>query len=161
MQIAGVALHAEGFSSSLAAAIAVAAPERVARIELRGACLPSPSLRQLMVEHYAPEIDLMPDGSHWYRTWLMLRDSLVRFPWFDGRIAALRRVASDFDAQRLHDWTFEVLKQPRCYRHAILAALRYDLESALPSLAGRVVALDDSQHPFATFGPKFRQLIRG
>jgi N-formylglutamate amidohydrolase len=73
--------------------------------------------------NYAPPITIERDGSHWYRTWLMLRDQLIWYPWHDRRVANLRRVRADFSARVLHDWTVDVMRQHTSYGDLIHAAL--------------------------------------
>ena len=89
----------------------------------------------------APPINVAADGSHWYRTWLMLRDSLVYFPWYSGKREHLRRCAADFSAQSLHDWTCDVLQQPKSYAQLIGAVLR---EGVLPQLRSAVTLAGNS-----------------
>jgi hypothetical protein len=87
---------------------------------------PGAAERAALRRHYAPPIAIDPGGAHWHRTWLMLRDSLVYWPWYNRRRAGLRRVAADFGAERLHAWTFEVMKQHHACQHVIEAALQRD-----------------------------------
>jgi pimeloyl-ACP methyl ester carboxylesterase len=143
-----------GFGSSLALELAAGAPQSFPRLLLHGLCLPSSAQRVELQRHYAPPIELQPDGSHWYRTWLMLRDSLVYFPWYAGTPAALRRVPLDFDPGQLHERTFEVLKQAAGYGHFIHAALRQDAAMSCGLVARRGVSvswLRDPLHPFAVY----------
>jgi pimeloyl-ACP methyl ester carboxylesterase len=149
--IADCAVWGEGYSSVLAAAFARRAQNRVRSIVLHGPCLPSAALRDELLHHHAEEIRIEPDGSHWYRTWLMLRDSLVRFPWFDGRRGALRRLPLPLDGPMLHEWTFEVLKQPAGWHHLIRAALRHDVGADLAALTMPVLLASDPLHPFTVF----------
>ena len=52
--------------------------------------------------HFAPPITIDADGSHWFRTWQMIRDMGIWWPWFAPTRANLRRVEADFDAVSLH-----------------------------------------------------------
>ena len=70
----------------------------------------------------APPLELCADGSHRYRTWLMLRDTQVRWPWHDRRLEALRRQPTSLDVQNLHDWTCEFMSQWQSYSQLIEAA---------------------------------------
>lgn len=89
----------------------------------------------------------------------MLRDSRVRFPWFDGRVVALRRVDLPLDSQLLHEQTFEVLKQPHGWHHLIHSALTDAAEPRLPALQGcRLLLRTGSAHPFAAFDTGFLAL---
>ncbi len=150
---AGLTVHGIGFGASLAIALAEAAPERVTHLVLRGVPLPSAEQRRDMRLHYAPPITIDQTGGHWYRLWLMLRDSLVYFPWYDRSLGAQRRVPGDFSAGRLHRWTCEVMKQGHAYHHLIEAALDHDAGAALGRIETPVLVLDDQGHPFAAFAP--------
>jgi hypothetical protein len=107
-----------------------------------------------MFENYAPPIEIKGDGSHWYATWLMLRDSLSFWPWYRNTMKDRPRrvdLRSSFDADHLHNWTFEVMKQHASYHHVIKAALRHDARAALQKLGGRILLCKDHSHPFAKY----------
>lgn len=63
----------------------------------------------------APDIQINPEGSHWIEAWLMVRDSQIYQPWFDGRVAAQRHDQGNFDARWLHAQTFEIMKTRTSY----------------------------------------------
>jgi len=148
-----------GFGASLAAELCAREPARCTTLVVHGACLPEPVLRDRMLRHYAPRLSIEADGSHWYRTWLMLRDALVYFPWFDGTRDSLRRIAADFDAARLHALTFDVLKQWDTYHQLIEASLSHDLAATLTVLKQSIVVLEDPLHPFAAFAAAVRRTL--
>jgi pimeloyl-ACP methyl ester carboxylesterase len=79
----------------------------------------------------APEIPLTPEGSHWLQAWLMIRDGQVYRPWFDGRIAAQRQRQGNFDADWLHDQTFDLMKSRTTYHRFPQAAYRFETVQAL------------------------------
>ena len=148
-----------GFGSSLAIAMATLAPESLAGLVLRGVLLPDAVERQLLQDNYTPPISIESDGSHWYRTWLMLRDSLVYWPWFDRRMAALRRVRADFGADRLHAWTFDLMKQHASYQHLIQAALDHDGAAALATLKLRMLFCKDPATPLSVYDARLEALF--
>jgi pimeloyl-ACP methyl ester carboxylesterase len=163
LHLADCAVYGLGFGSSLALELGASNPRRFPQVLLDGLCLPESSQRQELLDRYAPPIDLATDGSHWYRTWLMLRDSLIYFPWYEGRAAAVRRVPADFDARHLHERTFEVLKQYQGYRQLILAALDQDtaLRCRDAHRAGAALQLwDDPLHPFAAWADRHAALAQ-
>lgn len=123
-----------GFSASLAVEMALQQPERCAGVEIDGLYTPTQAERATMRACYAPSIAVEADGAHWYRLWLRLRDSLVYWPWYDHRRAALRRIVEDFDGQRLHDWTVEVMKQAATHHRLIHAILEHDAAAAVARL---------------------------
>ena len=166
IDVSTCSVYGKGFGSSLAIELARARPQRVHTLVLDGLCLPVAELRSQMLSYYAPSIELCADGSHWYRTWLMLRDSLIYFPWYAGTAESLRRLPMDFDAQRLHDWTFEVVKQLGAYPHLIRAALQQDTVQSFRQVAQvqareaqtQISVLLDPCHPFAAFSRVAQEL---
>ncbi len=163
LQVESCDVYGQGFGSSLALELSALNPRRFPKVTLHGLCLPERSQRQELLERYAPPIELAADGSHWYRTWLMLRDSLIYFPWYEGRASALRRAPGDFDARQLHERTFEVLKQYQGYSQFIHAALTQDIELRCRDAHRAGVALqlwNDPLHPFATWADRQSALVR-
>ena len=148
-----------GFGSSVAIALATAWPAAVSGLVLRGVLLPDPGQRDDLRRHYAPEIALEKDGSHWYRTWLMLRDSLIYWPWYDQRFQSLRRVSGDFGAARLHAWTFDVMKQPECYGHVIQAACNFDAGAALAAIDAPVLFCVDPATPLSACDSRLQTMF--
>jgi pimeloyl-ACP methyl ester carboxylesterase len=70
----------------------------------------------------APELALAPEGTHWLKAWLMLRDAQVYMPWYDGRVQAQRRRQGNFDAQWLHDQTCALMASRETYHWLARAA---------------------------------------
>jgi pimeloyl-ACP methyl ester carboxylesterase len=79
----------------------------------------------------APEIPLSPEGAHWLKAWLMLRDAEIYRPWFDGRVAAQRRDQGNFDADWLHDQTFALMKSRSSYQRLPRAAHGVEIDTLL------------------------------
>jgi pimeloyl-ACP methyl ester carboxylesterase len=149
--LARAAFYGVGFGASMALEIARRCPERVSHVILRGVLLPTIEERLDLQANYAPPIEIDAYGGHWYRTWLMLRDSLIYWPWYDRRPEALRRVPTDFDADRLHDWTFEVMKQSDAYGHLINTALRHDAARVLADIRTPLLLCADPLVPFFAY----------
>ncbi len=155
-----VSIEAYGLSASLALEMARSAPERVTGVAINGLLLPDDTERSKLIDHYAPPIEVDPDGAHWYRTWLMVRDGLTYWPWYDRRMAALHRVPSTFEAQTLHDRTVETMKQRESYGRYIRAVLRHDAAAALGSCRIAVTKLDDPQSILGkVYGERLSALI--
>ena len=76
----------------------------------------------------APDIELSPEGAHWLKMWLMVRDGEIYQPWFDGRIAAQRTVQGNFCAGWLHEQTLALMASRRTYHRLPRAAYRLDIE---------------------------------
>jgi pimeloyl-ACP methyl ester carboxylesterase len=79
----------------------------------------------------APELALTPEGSHWIKAWLMLRDNQIYRPWYAGTIAAQRRDQGNFDADWLHDQTVALMASRATYHRLPRAAALFDVDQAL------------------------------
>jgi pimeloyl-ACP methyl ester carboxylesterase len=90
-----------------------------------------PQPNEKVARAIAPEITLSPEGSHWLKAWLMLRDAQIYQPWFDGSIASQRDTQGNFDADWLHDQTFALMKSRATYHLLPRAAYGFDSASAL------------------------------
>ena len=148
-----------GFGSSLAIALAAHASTTAYGLVLRGVLMPDGAENAILRREYAPPIVIEPDGSHWYRTWLMLRDAQIYWPWCDRRQQALRRVPADFGAEHMHAWTFEVMKQHASYQHLIQAAIGYDAGAALAAVAGPVLICNDASTPLSVYDHRLEALL--
>ena len=153
-----VALYGIGFGASVAIELARNPESPGSHLIVRGVLLPEPDARADMRNNYAPPIAIDPTGCHWYRTWLMLRDSLIYWPWYNRTRSGQRKLAADFGAERLHAWTFEVMKQWRAYHHLINAALDNDASEALNAIHAPMMILQDRHHPFAGYDERLTAL---
>jgi pimeloyl-ACP methyl ester carboxylesterase len=159
LKIARTDVYGVGFGASAAVALARAHPGRVAGLVLEGLLLPTAEERAALSADYAPPIAIAPDGSHWYRTWLMLRDSLVWWPWNTRRAVNQRRRPGDFDAQRLHRLTVDVMRRRATYGHPIHAALEHDAAADLKALSWPLARLTDGATPLSAYDAELRALI--
>jgi hypothetical protein len=91
----------------------------------------------------APPLDLSPFGAHWVQAWLMLRDSQIYRPWFDGRIAAQRRTQGNFAAQWLHDQTVALMEGRASYHRLPRAAALCPTAELLGRAGKPVIRLAD------------------
>ena len=129
---------------------------RVNHLAIQAVALPDPAERADLLAHYAPAIEIEADGGHWYRTWLMLRDSQVYWPWYDRRLAALRRVEADFSARPLHRWTMDVMRARASYAEVIHAALHHDAAAALRELVVPIIHVTDPATPLSAYDTRVR-----
>ncbi len=141
-----VHIHAVGFGAGLALELNARHPQLVAGLSLTGTLRVEGAARGAMIGKLAPPIDLADDGSHWYRTWLMLRDSLVRWPWYDRAVTALRRQAVAIDAGQLHAWTCDVMRQWQGYHHLIDAVLDWNPDLAIARAGPKLTIALDGRH---------------
>ncbi|WP_425229957.1 alpha/beta fold hydrolase [Sphingomonas sp.] len=144
-------IYGIGFGSSVALVMAEMAPDLVLGIALEGVLLPPPALGEELADRFAPKIEVNADGSHWYRTWLMLRDSQIYWPWYDHRERALRRMPGVPCARRLHRWTLDVMRGRASYAALIHAALAHDAEGALLHASSALVLISGGASPLAAF----------
>lgn len=79
----------------------------------------------------APDLAMTPEGSHWIKAWLMVRDGQIYDPWFAGTIASQRRSQGNFDADWLHAQTCEIMKARSSYHRLPRAAWAFDVAAAL------------------------------
>ena len=142
----------------MAVRFAVRHPALIGHLVISGLALPDVAYRVELQRRYAPRITIDADGSHWYRTWLMLRDQQIFFPWYDTRAVCQRRVVADFSAGHLHAWTFEVMKQHAHYHELIEAALADDCTEDLARLSVPLAVCSDPSIPFHAYDGALRAL---
>jgi len=114
------AVAALGCGAAVAARLAGRAAGRMTRLVVAGL----PIQDAAAADDFAPEIALDATGAHWVRAWLMIRDGQIYAPWFDGSVAAQRRVQGNFDAAWLHARTVALMEGRATYHHYPRAALR-------------------------------------
>jgi pimeloyl-ACP methyl ester carboxylesterase len=148
------AFYGIGFGASVAAEFVARFPERASRLAVNGVLLPDPEERKSLRQNYAPPVTLQPGGGHWYQIWLMVRDSLAYWPWYNRAHAAQRQVESDFGGEAIHNWMFEVVKQFGSYHHVINAAIDADAGAALARVKSPVLVCDDPSHRFSVYAPR-------
>jgi pimeloyl-ACP methyl ester carboxylesterase len=141
-----VHVHAVGVGAAVALELNARRPELVASMSLTGLLRTPAADRRAMIGRLAPPIVLTDDGSHWYRTWLMLRDSLVRWPWYAREPAALRRQPLTFDPEHLHAWTCDVMRQYGSYHRLIDAVLDWQPEDAIERAGRKLTVAVDARH---------------
>jgi pimeloyl-ACP methyl ester carboxylesterase len=141
-----VHVHAVGIGAALALELNARHPALVKAVTLTGLLRTTGAERRAMIGRLAPPLRLDDHGGHWYRTWLMLRDSQVRWPWYDRAPAALRRQATDLDAAHLHAWTCDVMRQWNTYHRIIDAVLEWDHELPLAQAAHKMTVAIDPHH---------------
>jgi pimeloyl-ACP methyl ester carboxylesterase len=144
-------LYGTGVGASVAIEVKTRHPAIVDRLILHGILLPSDPEREELLQHYAPKIAIQANGTHWFDTWMMLRDSQIWWPWYNRNPEAMRRIDGDFSAEHLQAWTLEVMKQSHAYHHVIQAALRHRADKALSNLTGPVLLCEDADHIFAAY----------
>jgi pimeloyl-ACP methyl ester carboxylesterase len=120
-------LAATGCGCATAAGVAARGDVRLAAVLLED----PPEADAATAAAIAPEIELSPEGAHWLKAWLMLRDDQIYRPWFDGRVGAQRQTQGNFDANWLHDQTVALMTSRATYHRLPRAAHTFDIASAL------------------------------
>ncbi len=120
-------LAAIGCGCAAAAAFAETRPPGLAAVLIETPHTPDDAAADAI----APDLPLTPEGSHWLKAWLMLRDNQIYQPWYDGRVAAQRRTQGNFDADWLHDQTVALMRSRETYQRYARAARRYDAVKTL------------------------------
>lgn len=138
-----------GVGASVAIEVKKSHPDLIRCLALTGVFLPTPQQRDEMKLNATPAIEIKPNGSHWYDAWMMLRDSLIWYPWYDRNQNTLRRIEQDFSADRLHDWTLEVMKQRTSYHHVIQAAFAQHADHSLAEIGGSIAICYDPENAWS------------
>ncbi|MSO64659.1 MAG: alpha/beta hydrolase [Alphaproteobacteria bacterium] len=133
-RLAPVDLYGEGAGAAVALAFARRFPASVRSLVLDDLRIYSRAERHDLSRAAAPPIVPSWDGSHLYRTWLMIRDHFIYRPWYARTRNHIRRVDLMLKPAELHARVLEVLKQPRHYGDLLQVALRYRPERDLPAL---------------------------
>ncbi len=144
----GCPLHVHGIGVGAALALELNArhPELVRALSITGLLRLPAAARRDMIGRLAPRIVLADDGSHWYRAWLMLRDSLVRWPWYDRQPSALRRQSIVLEPASLHAWSCDLMRQWHSYHRIIDAMLDWDVEAPIDRASGKLTIALDPEH---------------
>ncbi|WP_439486881.1 alpha/beta fold hydrolase [Blastomonas fulva] len=159
--IGTVVLEGHGLGASLALEMAAVRPDSTMSVTVDGVLLADDEERTSLSEQLAPPIRIEPDGAHWYRLWLRLRDSLIYWPWYRPQLDALLRTQADLGAETLHRWTTEVMNQHATSHHFVQAALRHDAATALRRCPVSVHRLEQPHSPLAAaWGDRLDSLIR-
>ena len=127
LALEGFAVAAFGTGCAVAAVFGARGDPRLTALLLRDIPVPDEATAAAI----APDIELSPEGGHWLRLWLMVRDAEIYRPWFDGRIAAQRTTQGNFDADWLHEQTFALMASRQTYHRLPRAAYRLDIEAEM------------------------------
>jgi len=118
-------LFGRGSGATVALSIAAAQPQSVHRLVLHELPVLTAAERGQLARHYTPPIEPTWDGGHLYKSWLMLRDQQIYWPWFDRRREAIRPIDFEGTPLQLHQRLLEVLKARTSYGLTSQAAFRH------------------------------------
>jgi pimeloyl-ACP methyl ester carboxylesterase len=134
-------LAASGAGAAVAAQVAGRPGGRASAVILDGP--PAAPLPESEADAIAPDLPLSPEGAHWLKAWLMVRDGEIYRPWFDGRVAAQRATQGNFDADWLHDQTVALMDSRTTFQRLARAAARFDIANALAEAATPVTTAEE------------------
>ena len=156
-----VDLYGRGSGASVAIEFAVEFRRQVRRLILHGVMLFGDRESRALASHYTPELTPTWDGAHLYRTWLMVRDQQIFWPWYRrGPDPACRiDLTKDFSARGLHDQVVEILKSHKTYHLTIQAAFLYPVGRQLPKIKVRTLVCSEPGEPLHRFTKKAVRLI--
>lgn len=124
----------------IACELAAAFPQRVRRVIFDGIIEYDDATRQLIVDHYAPQVAPDHYGRHLLWAFNFVRDQALYFPYFQ-RDPAHRLAGAMPDAATLHRATLDVLKALDSYSKPYLAAFEYRAYSRMPRVRAPVLLL--------------------
>ncbi len=125
--IGRVRIYAHRGGCTVAVALALLAPERVTGLLLATPLVVATTMRETLVDRYAPDAAPEWDGGHLLRVWHHLRDQEIWWPWFDRRQAAALETDPAIGAEALAARVLPCLQQCQTYSAAWQAVWRYDL----------------------------------
>ena len=132
--IGRVRIYAHRGGCTVAVALALLAPERVTGLLLAAPLAVPNTMREILVDRYAP--DAAPDwaGGHLLRVWHHLRDQEIWWPWFNRSQAASVDTDPAIEAEALAGRALSCLRQPQNYQAAWQAIWRFDLLTAVAAV---------------------------
>ncbi|HEV7267074.1 MAG TPA: alpha/beta hydrolase [Falsiroseomonas sp.] len=131
--VAGFDLYGTHTGASIAAEIALAAPDRVRRLILDGVGMYTAEEQAEMLARYAPAMQPDLQGQYFMWVWHFVRDTYVFWPWYSTD-AAHRRPTGLPSAEVLHEKVVEVLKALTSYHKSYRAAISNDKHARFPLL---------------------------
>jgi pimeloyl-ACP methyl ester carboxylesterase len=156
--LTSVDVLAQFTAGPLALRLALRASNRVHALALDGLPPPGAADRRALWKQYCPSIAPRWDGAHLLSLWHRLRDQELSWPWYERSARGIRRRPADLSAERLHEATTDLAKQPEHYGDAALAALDVDVKAAMQTLPQAVLLLEDSADPRDTQLAKLARL---
>lgn len=153
-------LYGTHTGASIAAEIAIAAPDRVRRLILDGVGMYTAEEQAEMLARYAPaqKPDLHAQYLMW--AWHFLRDTYAYWPWYRTD-AAHRRPTGLPSAEVLHEKLVEVLKAITTYHLSYRAAIANDKRARFPLISVPTLAACARTDMLARMFEEFAALVPG
>jgi len=153
-------LYGTHTGGSIAAEIAILAPERVRCLVIDGIGLYPDDLQRELLERYAPAMKPDLHGAHITWAWHFVRDTYLFWPWYRTD-AAHRRALGLPSPQVLHDKVLDVLKAITTYHLSYRAAFRFDKRSRFSLIRVPTLAVCAADDMLAQWHDEFTALIPG
>lgn len=153
-------LYGTHTGGSIAAEIAIQAPNRVRKLILDGIGLYPDDLQAELLSRYAPAMQPDLHGAHMNWAWHFVRDTYMFWPWY-ATDAAHRRSIGLPPPEMLHDKVLDVLKAIGTYHLSYRAAFRYDKREQFKRLAVPTMAACADTDMLAQWHDEFAGLIPG
>lgn len=140
--IAAADFYGTHTGARIAAECAIAAPERVGQVVFDGIGDYDDATRQLLIDHYAPEIAPTQYGEHLIWAFNFIRDQSMHYPWFqrDPEHRLMTRAVPE--AGEMHERVVELLKSITSYHKSYRAAFAYRAAQRLPLVQIPALFLD-------------------
>ncbi|MBT0669239.1 alpha/beta hydrolase [Novosphingobium profundi] len=117
--------------ASIAAELAILAPERIGALVLDGVSLMEGEQLDEVLSTYAFPFEPDLDGAYLLRMFMFCRDQYLFFPWYK-RTREGRRENGLGSAQDLHAWMLEVMKASTTYQRNYHASFKWRADTRLP-----------------------------
>lgn len=156
--IARFDLYGTHTGASIAAEIAIAAPDRVRRLILDGVGMYTPEEQAEMLARYAPAMRPDLHAQHLMWAWHFVRDTYMFWPWYHTD-AAHRRPLGLPSAETLHEKVVEVLKALTSYHKSYRAAISNDKRARFPLIRVPTLAACARTDMLARMFEEFAALI--
>jgi pimeloyl-ACP methyl ester carboxylesterase len=153
-------LYGTHTGGSIAAEIAIQAPQRVRKLVLDGIGLYPDELQAELLERYAPAMKPDLHGAHINWAWHFVRDTYMFWPWY-ATDAAHRRSLGLPPPEVLHDKVLDVLKAIGTYHLSYRAAFRYDKRAQFRRIRVPTMAACAATDMLAQWHDEFAGLIPG
>ena len=151
--------------ASVATELAIAAPDRIARLVLDGPICLDAAERDRFGKAYDADLSPRRDGGHLVALWHLLRDQRLWWPWQDGTFGAIRPDRPDISPETIHDEARAMVINMARFGATWRAVLDYDLAARLSRVTQPVMigaAPGDVFRPCATAAMKTRSdAVRG
>ncbi|MEM5518276.1 alpha/beta hydrolase [Henriciella sp. AS95] len=141
MELESVDVYGSHTGGTVAAELAILAPDRVRSVILDGVMVLTPEELEDLLEHYAHPFPADREGAYLAKIFQFCRDQYLFFPWFK-RTRANRRDNGLGSAEDIRAWVLEVLKANETYYKNYRAAFRWNAAERLPlvEVPGLIIA---------------------